>query len=82
MSEELPQPEYPSRKQVAVLLGVSEKWLAQSGKDVGPAPLPFRIWCDATLPLSQPIDLPRYGLPVTEAQMQCRRARCCASKGG
>lgn len=36
MNEELLEPEYLNRKQVAVLLSVSEKWLAQSGKESGP----------------------------------------------
>jgi predicted DNA-binding transcriptional regulator AlpA len=36
MTEELHEPEYLNRKQVAALLGVSEKWLAQSGKLSGP----------------------------------------------
>lgn len=36
MNEELLEPEYLNRKQVAALLGVSEKWLAQTGKLSGP----------------------------------------------
>lgn len=41
MNEEQLEPEYLNRKQVAVLLGVSEKWLAQTGKDQGPPRFKF-----------------------------------------
>lgn len=41
MSEDSLEPEYLSRKQVATLLSVSEKWLAQTGKDQGPPRFKF-----------------------------------------